>query len=153
MKGFTLIELLVVVLIIGVLAAVAVPQYQLAVEKSRAAEALVIMRKLIEAQNLYFLANGAHTEDINDLDVTIPGKDNFLYRVKRRESQYFSYAVRPSSNEIVIGNRIPADQIYTFLYKDNQLLCRGYSSFGKKVCKNLSEKKVPDGRYETYLID
>ncbi len=152
MKGFTLIELLVVVLIIGILSAVALPQYQLAVEKSRAAEALVMMRELIEAQELYFLANGIYTEDINELDVTVPGKDNFLHNVTRRESQYFSYAVRPSSKEIVIGNRIPTETMYTFLYKDNQVLCRGYSAFGTKVCRSLGQSKVSDGGYETYLV-
>lgn len=51
MKGFTLLEMLVVVLIIGILASVAMPQYQRAVERSRAVEAITISRAIIAAQN------------------------------------------------------------------------------------------------------
>ena len=70
-NGFTLIELLVVVLIIGILAAVAVPQYQKAVRKSRLVQGLVIVRALHEAQEAFYLANGHYATSQEELDVKI----------------------------------------------------------------------------------
>lgn len=85
MKGFTLIELLVVVLIIGILASVALPQYQKAVLKSRASEAWVNLKSLNTAAAAYCLENPSANHSID------PGSSSNPLSVEVKDSKNFSY--------------------------------------------------------------
>lgn len=80
--GFTLIELLVVVLIIGILAAVALPQYKKAVTKSRAMQELVIIKAIIEAQQAYYMANNHYATSFEELDLDIPAATKNKYDIR-----------------------------------------------------------------------
>ncbi len=72
-QGFTLIELLVVVLTIGILAAGALPQYQKAVEKARAAEAITVLNTLQKGVDIYLLEHGSPlNEFVNFMGQNLP---------------------------------------------------------------------------------
>jgi len=71
-RAFTLIELLVVVLIIGILAAVAVPQYQKAVLKSRVMSGMAIGKAMINAMDMYYLDNGEFRGNSSNFIITLP---------------------------------------------------------------------------------
>ena len=147
-RAFTLIELLVVVLIIGILAAIAMPQYQIAVEKARATEALIMVRAIADANRRYYLANGEYTDDITNLDIEIPGEDWIYNGMKRKKNNYFDFGTRLSGDDgtggsIAISNRWPYgdDKSYYILaYTDGTLVCvpnANTNQYAQKICKAL----------------
>jgi prepilin-type N-terminal cleavage/methylation domain-containing protein len=70
-EAFTLIELLVVVLIIGILAAIALPQYNKAVARSRAVQLKIILKNVADAQQLYLLKESRYADKFSDLDIEL----------------------------------------------------------------------------------
>lgn len=72
-RGFTLIEVLVVVLIAGILAAIALPRYQAAVDKSRLAKVMSLNRHIKDAQEVYYMSTGSYSDIWSALGVDAPG--------------------------------------------------------------------------------
>ena len=117
-SAFTLIELLVVVLIIGILAAVALPQYQKAVKRARFATLKNITRALANAEETYYLANGKYTVDVEELDIAFPGTIKKIVKHADTNWQYELENITCTliNNGYSGGARTQCNQNYNLLY-------------------------------------
>lgn len=142
--GFTLIELLVVVLIIGILSVVALPQYQKAVEKSRAVQALVTGKHIIKMQELYYLANGKYASTWEELGEEKPELKDFEI-----QTQWGKYA--PYNITLERRNYSPSLRLIFFMQHVESYFsqyagrnfCVAHSSDenGKSFCKSMSNSE------------
>ena len=142
-KGFTLIELLVVVLIIGILSAIALPQYVRAVEKSRYAEAEELLQSLYSAQQRYYLINNKYAENFGVLDIDIPNVsgENEAGQVLTTKNFEFSLADVNGINNLAKAKRIKGTNTYKYgMYKNmntGALMCEDFDTNDKVKCYDL----------------
>lgn len=151
-NGFTLIELLVVVLIVGILSAIAIPQYTRAVEKSRVSEAVSVLRSMKDAQQAYRLINGEYASDINKLEIEFPGNDVMVSGDSRKNTKYYSYRAISGPDFYGVANRIPTNQYYIVIGSLRGFICRPYSDRGTDLCKSFGGASAGESGFESYFI-
>ena len=95
--GFTRIELLVVVLIIGILAAIALPKYEQAVAKARYMKLLPLVRAINDAENLYYMANGDYTLDFSELDIDMPAGGQIITEKQIKYDDFVCFMQKKTS--------------------------------------------------------
>ncbi len=131
-QAFTLIELLVVVLIIGILAAIAVPQYQKAVIKSRYSTLKNRTQAIASAVERYFLTHDTYPKNLEDLDISFKitnvsrYQDDSLYIIFSDGSNcemYYS-APRVYCSDTILG----AYMRYGQTYFSSEKMCVIYST-------------------------
>lgn len=157
--GFTLLELLVVVLIIGILASIALPQYRTSVYKARMSVGVSFAASLYEAQHLYYLDHGIFATDIDELAVE-PPKDESCEKWEEPgasgyECKDWQIDIENSTRSINFSFPRPGPQIgYMYVFKDipNSKIADGKYKAGSKYCyAKAGAKHICENMGGTYV--
>lgn len=112
-QGFTLIELLVVVLIIGILAAIAMPWYESTVDSSRYTQLQVLVKSVKEALELAHMTGGRYPDSLEDLEVGLPSSCSLTGDKTVADCGKFFIDYRDGENDNVLGMMNPDTNQFT----------------------------------------
>ncbi len=150
-NAFTLIELLVVVLIIGILAAVALPQYQKAVLKSRYTQLLSMGHAIEQAAESYYLANNVWPRRFDELDIDIPGTGDSNYRTYQDYTCLLTNPAMSALDGVTCTYTVSQGILgYRFIRNDSfsrRCMASKNWELGNKICQNMTNKANKDSTY------
>jgi len=99
-KGFTLIELMIVVVIIGILAALAIPRFMSATVKAKESEAKTILKQIYTLQDSYRQESGSYTVVLADIGFDPPTNSRYVYAVDNAAGNTFQASATPDGNDV-----------------------------------------------------
>ena len=151
-KGFTLIEMLVVVLIIGILAGVALPQYTSAVRKARVAEAKITLRAISDAFIRNMLSGTSLSHDINEIDVAgVEESTNWSFIIDDYTYTGCWVIAEPKWENDYSIEYASANYDDGGWEGNGKFICDAYNDNGHKICKSLGGQLI-DGYDDYYKI-
>ena len=163
-QAFTLIELLVVVLIIGILAAVSVPQYRVAVRKADLSRYMALVSAVYEAQQVYYLAHGEYSNKLTNLDISMPiTEECTLSTTKDSEDAYYCNSAKMGISDLGTSIMAGSDEIryvkflqdrtaHEITFKQGTTYCFAKGDISKKACQAFGGNFLGEATWAYYQL-